>query len=253
MTTPRTILITGASRGLGAALALSYAAPGVTLYLSGRNESRLNEVAGQATQKGAEAKIKIIDVTDKVAMADWIAGADAAQPLDLVIANAAISAGTGGGAESVAQNAAIFATNVQGVFNTVHPIEGRMRARGCGQIAIMASLAGFRGIPGAPSYAASKAAVRVYGEALRGELASQGVQVNVICPGFVKTPMTEVNKFPMPFVMQAERAAQIIKRGLAANKARIAFPKPMVTLVWLIAALPPGWTDMLLAHLPRKP
>jgi len=116
----------------------------------------------------------------------------------------------------------------------------------------MASLAGYRGLPGAPAYCASKAAVKVFGEALRGELASKGVGVSVICPGYVDTPMTQRNRFPMPFLMDAPRAANRIKRRLAKNKARIAFPWPMAALVWLLQALPPGAIDLALARLPRK-
>ena len=248
----RNILITGASSGLGAALAEVYAEEGAWLYLAGRNAARLEAVAQSAQAKGARTTIKIIDVTDAPAMEAWLSSVDAVHPLDLVIANAGISAGTGKGEESDAQCAAIFATNVQGVLSTVHPVVSRMKTRGRGQIAIMSSLAGFRGLPGAPSYAASKAAVRVYGEALRGELASFGVKVNVICPGFVKTPMTEVNNFPMPFLMDAPKAARIMKAGLEKNRARIAFPWPMAALVWLIAALPPSWTDKVFSKLPRK-
>jgi short-subunit dehydrogenase len=127
-----------------------------------------------------------------------------------------------------------------------------MTARGHGQIALMASLAAFHGFPGAPAYCASKAAVRVWGEALRGEYAAKGVGVSVICPGYVKTPMTDANDFPMPFLMSPERAASIIMRGLARNKARIAFPWPMYAAIRLIAALPPGLTDPLFARLPKK-
>lgn len=251
----KTILITGASSGLGAALAMEYAAPAVTLYLGGRNAVRLQDVAELAEKKGATVHIKTIDVTDRAAMAAWIAQADSDPqgPLDLVIANAGISAGTGKGEESDDQCAAIFATNVQGVLNTVQPAAALMKKRKRGQIAIMSSLAGFRGIAGAPAYCASKAAVRVYGEALRGDLAAHGVQVNVICPGFVKTPMTDVNDFAMPFVMGADRAARIMKDGLEKNKARIAYPWPMAALVWLIASLPIAWTDALFARMPRKP
>lgn len=248
----KNILITGASSGLGAALADAYAGQGTHLFLSGRNEDRLKQVAERVAQKGAQPHIKCVDVTDGAGMKAWIGEVDAAYPLDLVIANAGISAGTGKGNESEAQNAAIFTTNVQGVFNTIHPIIPAMKKRGHGQIAIMSSLAGFLGVPGAPSYAASKAAVRIYGEALRVELAPHGVMVNVICPGFVQTPLTDVNDFKMPFLLRAEPAAWIIKRGLAQNRARIAFPWRFATLVWLVAALPLSWTAALFARLPRK-
>lgn len=248
----KNILITGASSGIGAALALAYAEEKACLFLSGRDETRLKQVAEQVIAKGGQAHVKVIDVTDAVALRAWIENVDDLFPLDLVIANAGISAGTGKGDENEEQIARIFATNVHGVFHTVHPIIPRMKKRKAGQIAIMASLAGFFGIPGAPTYAASKAAVRVYGEGLRGDLAPHGVKLSVICPGFVKTPMTAVNNFKMPFLMSAERAAQIAKKGLEKNKARIAFPQRFAALIWLVAALPPAWTEALFARLPRK-
>jgi short-subunit dehydrogenase len=127
-----------------------------------------------------------------------------------------------------------------------------MAERGSGQIAVMSSLAAFRGFPGAPAYCASKAAVRVWGEALRGDLHRRGVAVSVICPGYVRTPMTAVNRFPMPLVLDADRAARIIRRGLARNRARIAFPWPTYAMVRLLAALPIGLTDLALRRLPAK-
>jgi len=252
MLNPKHILLTGASSGIGAALAAIYAAPGVRLSLHGRNERRLDEVAEQAQQKGALVNAKSGDVGYAEALGAWIADCDRAQPLDLLIANAGISAGTGRQGESDAQARAIFSVNVNGVLHTVQPAIALMRPRGRGQIAIMSSLAGFRGFPGAPTYSASKAAVRVYGEALRDELAPRGIAVNVICPGFIKTPMTDVNHFPMPFIMDAERAAHIIRRGLAHNRARIAFPWIMYAAVRLAAALPQDWIAGPVSRLPKK-
>ncbi len=246
------ILITGGSSGLGAALAQAYAAPNVFLFLGGRDGARLDSVANLCRAKGARVEASLVNVTDAAAMAAWIEGCDQLSPLDLVIANAGLSAGTGGGEETAAQTKAIMDTNVQGVLNTIHPALALMKPRGRGQIALMASLAGFRGLAGAPAYCASKAAVRVYGESLRDELAPQGIKVNVICPGFVKTPMTGQNGFPMPFLMEADKAARIMKRGLERNKARITFPWLLAALVWLLAALSPNLTDGLLRHLPRK-
>lgn len=249
---PRSILITGASSGIGEALALAYAAPGARLALTGRNDARLSATAAACRARGADARGLTVDVTDSADMAALIAEADSMQPLDLVVANAGISAGTGDGGESEEQARQIFAANQDGVLNTVLPALGPMRRRGRGQIAIMSSLAAFRGFPGAPAYCASKAAVRVWGEAMRGELAAEGIGVSVICPGFVKSRMTAVNRFPMPFLMEPDAAAATIRRGLARNRARIAFPWPLATVVWMLSSLPPALTDYALRRLPKK-
>lgn len=177
---------------------------------------------------------------------------DAKHPLDLVIANAGISAGTEGGPESFDQVKKIFGTDLDGVLNTIHPTIDLMKRRRKGQIALVSSLAGFRGLPSSPAYSASKAAVRVYGEALRGNLEKFGIAVNVICPGYIKTPMTDVNEFPMPFLMKPEKCAQKIKDGLAKNKSRIAFPFPLYFTVWFMTLLSTKITDPLFARLPGK-
>ncbi len=252
MTAPRHILITGASSGLGEALALAYAEPGMRLSLSGRDGPRLAGVAAACSAKGAAVEAVQLDVSDAAAMAAWIAAADAALPLDLAIANAGISHASGEGSARAARVRQIFAVNLDGAINTLEPAIALMAPRRQGQLAVMSSLAGFRGMPGADAYSASKAAVKAYGEALRGSLAPLGIAVSVICPGFVESRMTEGNAFPMPLLMEAPRAAAIIKRGLARNKARIAFPWRLYAAVWLLAALPPALTDRLLARLPRK-
>jgi short-subunit dehydrogenase len=249
---PKSILITGASSGIGEALALAYARPEVHLALTGRDEARLEAVAGVCRAAGAATATARLDVTERDAMTRWIGRIDAAAALDLVIANAGISAGTGRLGETDAQAREIMAVNLEGVMNTVLPALVHLRARRRGQVAILSSLAGYRGIPGAPAYCASKAAVKVWGEALRGHLAAEGVGVTVVCPGFVRSPMTAVNQFPMPFLIEVDRAAARIKRGLARNKARIAFPWPLAAAVWLLAALPPGLTDPLLRRMPEK-
>ncbi|GEO81455.1 SDR family NAD(P)-dependent oxidoreductase [Pararhodospirillum oryzae] len=247
------ILITGASSGLGAALARAYAAPGQRLVLGARRDDPLARVADACRAQGADVETGIIDVGQRDAMAAWVTHADTRQPLDLVIANAGISGGTAGGTETEDHTRRMFTTNLDGVLNTVMPLIPRFQARKAGQIALMASLAGFRGFPGAPAYCASKAAVRVWGEGLRGLLAADGVGVSVICPGFVRTPMTAVNPFPMPFLMDPDPAAALIRRALAADRGRIAFPGPLVWVARLVAALPDPWADALTRRTPRKP
>lgn len=249
---PKSILITGASSGIGEALALAYAAPGVVLNLSGRHAERVEAVAAACREKGAQAQGRVIDVSDRPAMAQWIDDIDARTPLDLVIANAGISGGTGGGGEGEAQLREIFAVNVDGVMNTVLPAVEKMRERRHGQIAIMSSLAGFRGLSGAPAYCASKAAVRSWGEGLRGSLYGEGIRVSVICPGFVHSRITAANRFRMPLIMDADRAARIIIRGLARDRGRIAFPFTLYALVRLFGALPTVLVDPLVRILPEK-
>lgn len=249
---PRSILITGASSGIGEALALAYARPGVFLALLGRDAVRLGTVAARCRQAGAEVDTATVDVTDAADLAACMTAVDSRQPLDLIVANAGISGGTARGHESLDQARAIFAVNVDGVVNTVMPLIGPMTRRRRGQIAIMSSLASFRGFPGAPAYCASKAAVRVWGEALRGDLAPHGVEVSVICPGFVVSRMTAANDFHMPLLMPVERAARIIVRGLARNRSRIAFPWRLYAGSWLLAALPSVLADPILQRAPRK-
>src|ERR1700722_1157758 len=158
MKNPTHILITGASSGIGAALADLYAASGVRLSLHGRNAERLAAVAAKAASRGAVCDTQTGDVSDTEAMAKWTLACDVRQPVDLVIANAGISGGTGSRGESAAQSRAIFATNLRGVMNTVHPLIPLMTQRRRGQIALMSSLASFRGFAAAPAYCASKAA-----------------------------------------------------------------------------------------------
>ena len=250
---PQHILITGASSGLGKALALAYAAPGITLSLTGRDNGRLAAVKSACEAKGAEVGATTTDVRDVSTMATFLQKRHAQKPIDLAIANAGISAGTAGGhSEPSTQTSAIFATNVQGVLNTLEPLIPLMSAHGKGQLAIVSSLAGFKGLPSAPAYCASKAAARFIGEAWRPLLKPHNIQVNVICPGFIKTRMTDVNDFPMPFLMTAPKAAVLIQRRLAANHARIAFPWPLYFSTWLLGLLPPAWLDAALGKLPGK-
>ncbi len=245
---PHSIAITGASSGIGEALAHEYSGPGVTLALCGRNGDRLRAVAEACRAQGAEAEGSVLDVTDARAMASWIETIDRRAPLDLIIANAGIAAEPGCGD----QTRAIFEVNLDGVINTVTPALNPMRDRRRGQIAIVSSLAGYRGFPGAPAYSASKAAVKAWGEGLRGQLHRDCVEVSVICPGYVTTRMTADNKFPMPMLMTAERAAIIVRRGLERNRGLIAFPLLMHWIAWMIGSAPGRIVDPLLRMLPSK-
>jgi short-subunit dehydrogenase len=252
MQNPKNILISGASSGIGRELAIAYSAADVNLFLCGRNSEKLDEVKIQCERLKANVSCKILDVQNSAEVKNWIEEIEEKFPLDLVIANAGISAGTAGGSESFEQVKKIFSTNLDGVLNLIHPAIEKMLLRKKGQIAIMSSLAGFRGLPSSPAYSASKSAVRVYAESLRGNLGKFGIEVNAICPGYIKTPMTDVNEFPMPFLMSVEEAAQIIKNGLTKNKSRIAFPFSFYFIVWLMTLLSTKITDPIFAKLPAK-
>lgn len=248
----KSILITGASSGIGKALALAYAQNGVHLALTGRNEERLDAVAQQCTAQGATVTTTLTDVTNQDGLEQWIKQIDDTYPIDICIANAGISAGTGEAQESDAQVRQIFDINVTGVFNTIHPVIDRMTTRKTGQIALMASLAGFRGMPSAPAYCASKAAIKSYGEGLRGNLKAHNIGVTTILPGFVRSRITDANRFKMPFFMEADKAANIIKRGLSKNKSRIAFPMPMIFGAWFLGILPDFIATKITDKAPKK-
>jgi short-subunit dehydrogenase len=241
------IVITGASSGIGEALALDYAAPGVALALTGRDSGRLEAVAEACRAKGATVFAGAIDVVDRDALGQWLATFDDAHPVDLILANAGISIDKDN--SSLDDFSIIRQTldvNVGGVLNTVEPLLARLIARKSGQIGIVSSLAGFFGLPYSASYNASKAAVRVWGESIRYVLKKDGIGVSVICPGFVTSRLTASAPFPMPFMMSAEKASAIIRKGLAANHARIAFPIGTKAAVWLGLVLPGRWSARLL-------
>jgi len=235
----RCIVITGASSGIGEALALDYAAAGIALGLSGRDSGRLGKIAEACRARGATVRAETVDVTDRAAMASWLSAFDDTQPVDLLIANAGASLSQNNPAlETFDAVRRTMSINLDGVFNTVEPLVGRMAARRQGQIGLMSSLAAFFGRPVSASYSASKAAVRVWGESIRYPLAKDNVGVSVICPGYVESRMSDGLTGAKPFLMRASRASQIIRRGLAHNHARIAFPLPLKAAVWLGNLLP---------------
>ncbi len=253
MKNPKSILITGGSSGLGEALAKDYAGNGITLYLSGRNRQRLEQVREDCRQLGADVHIAPVDSADEKAMSDWINDCDRINPLDLVVANAGIGTGFTMDMDLGEHTKRIFGVNVMGVFNTVHPAIRLMQKRRCGQIAIISSLAGYHGMPGAPAYSTSKACVKAYGEALRGLYAQAGIEVNVVCPGFVKSRITARNKFPMPFLMETDRAVKALRRGLEKNQARITFPWQLSLILGFMVRFLPEWLfDRIFRVMPKK-
>lgn len=240
---PKSILITGASSGIGAALALHYAAPGVTLFISGRDQQRLDAVAQQCRNSGASVSVWVGDVTDETGLKDWIYSCNDDCPLNLVVANAGVALGATEVKDLHQAAVDSFHINVNGVFNTVHPALEVMSQRRpypvCNaQVAVMSSVMGYAGMARSPAYSSSKAAVKHYGQALRGAFRGMGIGVSVICPGYVSSALTSRNKSRMPFLISAEKAAAIIAKGLARNQARITFPWQMVLITRLAINLP---------------
>jgi short-subunit dehydrogenase len=239
---PAAVLITGATSGIGAALARSYARPGRTLILHGRNEMRLAEVRSHCEAQGARVLAVRFDVRDPIATQQALQALSKREVIDLAIVNAGVSRSIGAGEEAESWEVAhrILAVNLDGALATVAGVLPQMRRRGSGQIALVSSLAAYVGIPRTPTYCASKAALKAYGEALRGWLAPQGVAVNVVLPGFVSTPMIEHFPGRTPGLLTAERAAQRIRMGLERNRARIAFPRFMAFGAQLLSLMPPA-------------
>ncbi len=222
------------------ALARAYSGPGIVLGLTGRDPERLEAVAETCRAAGSTVSTKRVDIRDRPALHAWLAAFDKDHPIDLVIANAGVTAGLGAGRsrESDADADRLTDINYKGVVHTVSGVVERMRSRRAGQIALVSSLAGLRALPDMPSYSATKAAVVAYGDSLRGWLAPSGISVSVICPGFVTSPMSARHRGSKPFEISAERAAAIIRRDLERRRPLIAFPWPLVLGIRLNRMLP---------------
>jgi len=245
---PRSILITGASGGIGAALARAYAGPDIMLELTGRNAKRLEETVNSCRAAGAEVQSTILEITDAESVKAWIERVDAARPLDLVIANAGITGGISadGDGETLADVQRIMSINFGGVCNVLHPVIPSMRRRRHGQLALISSLAAIRGLPYSPAYCASKAALKAYGEALRGWLRPDGVKVSIVLPGFVDTRLGGHITGPKPFQMSPQRAARIIRSGLSRDRSVIAFPFLLHAGMKILAVFPAPLVDPFL-------
>jgi short-subunit dehydrogenase len=249
---PQRVIITGASSGLGAALARHYAAAGATLGLIARRQPELERLRAAFP---VPCEIYPLDVRDDAAI-----GAAARDFIgkhgcpDTVIANAGVSVGT---LTEFEEDRRVFQDvidiNLIGMVNTFQPFLGAMRERGSGTLAGIASVAGYRGLPGGAAYSASKAAAIAYLESLRVELRASGVKVVTVCPGYVATPMTEKNSYPMPFRMSAEVAAAKIASIVARGKPFSVIPWQMAVVARVMHVLPNCLYDWLAARAPRKP
>ena len=246
------VFLTGASSGIGEALARHYAARGATLGLVARRADRLEALK---TSLAAHAEAYAVDVRDLPAMRDSARDFIAKHGVpDLVIANAGVSHGTlTEFADDIDVFRQILDINVIGMVNAFHPFVAPMREARRGVLAGVASVAGYRGLPGASAYSASKAAAIRYCESLRVELRGTGVRVATICPGYIATPMTAKNPYPMPFIIPADEFARRFARAIDAGKDYAVIPWPMAIVAKLLAALPNALYDAAFSHAGRKP
>jgi short-subunit dehydrogenase len=245
------VVITGATGGIGYALALEYAAPGVTLLLHGRRQDVLDRLATVCRGVGANVETAAFDIRDQNRVLSWLLDASARIPLDLVFANAGVNIAVGrdGNGERWDDVQMLFDVNLRAVLATVEGVLPAMRLRGAGQIVLMSSLAAYRGLPITPSYSASKAAIKAYGEGLRDWLAPEGVKINVVMPGYVESKMCREMPGPKPFLMKPEHAAKLIRRKVAQNRARISFPFPLNLGCWLLSVIHPSISSFILRRM----
>lgn len=233
------ILITGASSGIGAALARHYAGAGSSLVLVGRDAARLDAVAQACRARGAAVETARLDLRERAAARAILHAADAAEPLDLVIVNAGVNGGHPlGDVESEEAGFETADINYTGSLNVLLPVLPLMLARHRGQIVLMSSLAAYAPLQDAPAYSGAKAALVAHGLALRQKVRPRGVRINVVTPGYVKTPMGGELKGWRPFEISADRAASVIARGIARDRDVIAFPAVLAALARTVPLLP---------------
>jgi short-subunit dehydrogenase len=235
----RVAVITGASSGIGWALAKELARQGCQLGLVARRKDRLETLAQEIRASGGTAAIAPADVADRRQTVVAIhALRQELGPVDLLIANAGIGLPTPLEPLNIEQVESMFKVNTLGVVYAIEAVLPEMLERRQGHLAAVSSLASYKGLPGESAYCASKAAVNVYMEGLRIQLRERGIYVTTICPGFIKTPMTDVNTFPMPFMMDADRAAHLIVSALARKRKVFNFPLGTSLLMKLTRWLP---------------
>ncbi|MGH8128492.1 MAG: SDR family NAD(P)-dependent oxidoreductase [Gammaproteobacteria bacterium] len=246
--------ITGASSGIGRALALALAAEGATVAASARREEALQALAREADLLAGRIIPYPVDVTEAAAVSQIVSRIESEQgPIDCAILNAGLYGPQRSDRFSAEGYRQVFEVNVLGVAQCLEAVLKTMSERREGEICIMGSLSAYRGLPEAAPYGATKAALQNMAESLAPGLARQGIRLRLISPGFVHTPMTEQNPFPMPLIMDVEKAAAIIVRGLHKNTFEIAFPTRLAWILKLARCLPYTlWFPLSRRLLPRR-
>ena len=245
-------VITGACGGLGQALARELLAQGARVALLGLDRARLDALQALAPER---AGVYTLDVSDAAAMqavaADWLQRHGTPE---LVIANAGVAGGFDtAAAEDLAVMRRMLEINLLGVATTFQPFLGAMKSAGRGSLVGVASLAGWRGLPGNGAYCASKAGLIAYLQSLRAELRGSGLQVATVCPGYLRTPLTAGNRFKMPGLMEPDDAARQLLARAARGAELIVLPRRMAWLARALGLLPAAWHDRILLGQPRKP
>lgn len=243
----RCVLITGATGAIGGALARVYATPQTHLVLHGRQQQPLEALATECRKAGAQVTLSSVSLTDDVALKTWLTSLVDNQVPDIVIANAGKNTHPSpeGELEPWDEVKALLDINLKTPIAMTQHLVPAMKARGSGQLVFISSLAGWYGLPTTPSYSASKAGIKAYGEGLRGLLEPYGIGVTVVMPGYVTSPMCSAMPGPKPWEWSPQRAANKIAQGIHANRARISFPFPLNFGTWWLAVLPAGISQWL--------
>lgn len=230
---PSVIVITGASGGLGSALAVAYAEPGCQLLLCGRNEERVAEVKRLALDRGAEVEILTASLIDTGTFEAAIADFASRKPIDLFIANAGVKTGNVKGIEDLVQLNRVIAVNLTGTITSIQAVLPSMLQRRHGHVAIISSLAARSPHADLLSYSATKAGLEAYATGLRRAMLGSGLHVSVVLPGFIDTPMTDRHRGATPLVIPPSMAAQRIRKALDSKRSTIAFPRRLALMIAL--------------------
>lgn len=249
----RVCFITGASSGLGAELAVRLAREGYDLGLSARREGLLSKVAAEVQREGGRAEVFPCDVSNRDQITEAIQSCEKEiGPVDLLVANAGMSINTRVEAFDSAEVERVICVNLLGAVYATEAVLQGMLKRGRGQIVAVSSIAGFAGLPMSAAYSASKGGMTNFFESLRIDLQGSGVDVTVITPGFVRTPMTAHNRHAMPFLMDLEPAVELMVRAIRKRKKSLAFPWPLAAAAWIARIFPRGMYDWVAGKLDRR-